>query len=190
MNSPVSLRHEQIANFLIELMSQYARLHGLGEVVGGPFQMKLARSGREPDVLYVEKSHLARLKSTYLQGPADVTVEIVSPESEARDRVEKFAEYQAAGVPEYWLIDAQVQQAEFYQLDAQGDYQPIAPDDKGVYSSRALPGFWLSMDWLWQDPLPDTVTTLLRIDPQAYADYLREQLRQAGEERYGNHHRA
>ncbi|HEX6820292.1 MAG TPA: Uma2 family endonuclease [Ktedonobacterales bacterium] len=181
MNSPVSLRHEQIANFLIEVMSKYVRLHGLGEVVGGPFQMKLATSGREPDVLYAEKSHLDRLKSTYLQGPADLAVEIVSPESETRDRVEKLAEYQSAGVTEYWVLDPQTQQADFYQLDAHGNYQRIPPDAVGVYSSRALPGFWLSVDWLWQDPLPDTVATLLQIDPQAYAAYLRDQLRKAGQ---------
>jgi Uma2 family endonuclease len=182
LNSPVSLRHEKITNFLIDVLSQYARLHALGTVIGGPFQMKLARAGREPDVLFVAADHEGRWKETFLDGPADLVVEVISPESVTRDRQDKFDEYQAAGIPEYWLIDPQLQQAEFYQLDKQGRYQPVPPDAQGVYRSRELPGFWLHVDWLWQDPLPDAVATLLQIDRAAYAAYLREQLRQAGEE--------
>jgi Uma2 family endonuclease len=185
MNSPVSLRHEQITTFLIDVLSQYARLHELGTVVGGPFQMKLAHSGREPDVLYVAKGHEGRLRDTFLDGPADLVVEVISPESVTRDRQDKFAEYQAAGIPEYWLLDPQPQQAEFYQLDTQGRYQLVPLDARGIYHSRTVPGFWLQVDWLWQDPLPDAVATLLKIDRAAYAAYLREQLRLAGEEGQG-----
>jgi Uma2 family endonuclease len=79
--------------------------------------MKLAGSGREPDVLYLARSHLRRLRKTYLNGPADLVVEVVSPESVKRDREQKFGEYQAAGIPEYWVIDPEAQQADFYQLD-------------------------------------------------------------------------
>lgn len=182
MNSPVSLRHEQITNFLIDLLSQYARLHALGTVVGGPFQMKLARTGREPDVLFVARDHEGRLKETFLDGPADLVVEVISRESVTRVRQDKFDEYRAARIPEYWLIDPNMEQAEFYQLDGEGHYQLVSPDAQGIYHSRALPGFWLRVEWLWQDPLPDAVQTLLQIDRAAYAKYLREQLRQAGEE--------
>jgi Uma2 family endonuclease len=182
MNSPANLRHEEIAAFLIDLLKTYAGVHSLGKVLSSRFQMKLATSGREPDGLFVATQHLGQVKATYLDGPADLVVEIVSPESAGRDRGDKFYEYRAAGIPEYWLIDPQLNQAEFYQLDAQSRYQVVPPDAQGVYHSRMLPGFWLRVDWLWQDPLPDAVQTLLQIDRAAYAAYLREQLRRAGEE--------
>jgi Uma2 family endonuclease len=38
-------------------------------------------SGREPDLLYIATEHLSRLEDTYLDGPADVVVEVVSTES-------------------------------------------------------------------------------------------------------------
>jgi Uma2 family endonuclease len=123
---------------------------------------------------------LDRLKGTYLEGPEDLVVEIISPESAGRDRGDKFYEYREAGIPEYWLIDPTLQQAEFYHLDAQGRYQLVPPDGEGIYHSRALPGFWLRVDWLWQEPMPDVVRALLQIDHEGYAAYLREQLRQAG----------
>ena len=47
---------------------------------------------------------LDRVHRTYLDGPADLVVEIVSPESAGRDRGEKYYEYEAAGIPEYWLL--------------------------------------------------------------------------------------
>lgn len=114
--------------------------------------MKLARSRREPDLLFVSSAHLERLKETYLDGPADLVVEVASPESAGRDRGDKFYEYEQAGIPEYWLIDPVRERAEFYQLDDQGHYHLVLPDAEEVYRSRILSGSWLHMSWLWQRP--------------------------------------
>jgi hypothetical protein len=46
--------------------------------------------------------------------------------------------------------------------------------------ARVLPDFWLRVGWLWQRPLPDPTRALLEIDRDAYGQYLRDQLRQAG----------
>lgn len=120
--------------------------------------MKLER-GREPDLLVVAHEHLARLRETYLDGPADLVVEIISPESAQRDRGEKFDEYEAAGVPEYWLIDTEEEQAEFYRL-AEGRYRLARTDAEGLYHSVVLEGFWLQADWLWREPLPRVLDVL------------------------------
>ncbi|MEJ7756097.1 MAG: Uma2 family endonuclease [Nocardioidaceae bacterium] len=59
----------------------------------------------------------ASFQKTYLDGAADLAIEIISPESIGRDRGEKFVEYEAAGIREYWLIDPERRQAEFYRLE-------------------------------------------------------------------------
>jgi Uma2 family endonuclease len=178
MTSPASAQHQYLAIFLATTLSTYVTIHDLGTVLTGPFQMKLARSGREPDVLFVAKEHLARLQPTLLQGPADLVVEIVSDESVARDRGTKFEEYREAGIPEYWLLDPRIEQAEFYHLDERGRYQLAPVDEEGVYRSRVIPGLWLRVDWLWQQPLPSPTRALLEIDRDAYLSYVQEQLRQ------------
>lgn len=180
MTSPASLRHQLIAQFLGRILAGYAEVGRLGSVVSAPFQMKLEKSGREPDVLFLAETHRGRLRATYLDGPAALVVEILSPESIGRDRGEKFYEYERAGIPEYWLIDDTTQRAEFYQLDERGRYQLVAPNADGVYHSKALPGFWLEVAWLWRDPLPSVEQTLLAIAGERYAHYLLEQLRQQG----------
>ena len=76
--------------------------------------------------------------------------------------------------------DPQLEQAEFYQLDAQGRYQVVAPDGNGLYHSRVVPGFWLRVAWLWRQPLPDPVQVLLEIDRDAYLRHLHNRMQQAG----------
>lgn len=179
MTSPASSKHQHLSIFLSNLLSTYLRIHDLGVVLTAPFQMKLTRSGREPDVLVVLKEHLARVRPTFLDGPADLVVEIVSDESVGRDQGVKFEECREGGVPEYWLLDPRVEQADFYRLDNRSRYLSTPVDPDGVYRSRVLPGFWLRPEWLWQQPLPDPQAILLEIDRPAYAAYLQEQLRKS-----------
>jgi len=163
MYSPASRRHQDIVDFLTSVMRSFVEQNDLGVILSAPFQMKLERSGREPDLLFVAQEHLGRLQETHLEGPADLAVEIVSPESARRDRVEKFYEYQADGVREYWLIDPQREQAEFYRLGEDGRYKEIFAGREGVYRSQVLEGFWLRVEWLWQEPLPEAEEVLWEI---------------------------
>ena len=40
---------------------------------------------------------------------------------------------------------------------------PILSGKKGKYESLVLPGFWLQVEWLWQDPLPSPIQILAEI---------------------------
>lgn len=153
MVSPASRRHQSILSFLVKLLGLYVESQNLGELIPAPFQMKLGPDlpGREPDLLYVASDHLDRLKDTYLDGPADMVIEIISKESITQDRGAKFVEYEAAGVSEYWLIDPIREQAIFYQRGTDNLYHPVLPDDEGIYHSEVVEGFWLRVSWLWQE---------------------------------------
>jgi len=154
--SPVSNAHQRIGDFLFRVISDYVEAHDLGAVFQLEFQMKLVREkrGREPDLFFVPKAKLSQLSSNYFDGPADLVVEIISPESIRRDWEDKFAEYQSGGVPEFWLIDPVAQQVSFFLLNENGRFQNVLPGADGVYQSIGLPGFWLRVSWLWQSPPP------------------------------------
>lgn len=161
--TPASLRHQKIFGFLIKLMDEYVIAHQSGEVLYAPFLVHLPKSlrrGREPDIIFISKERLSLLKETYFDGAPDLIIEIISPESYTRDKIEKYQEYEAAGVSEYWLIDPDNQQAEFFQLDKNRRYQLFPLDEEGIYRSKVLPGFWLKMNWLWQEPLPSIINVL------------------------------
>jgi Uma2 family endonuclease len=154
--SPSNLEHQDLLGFLYELIKTFVRARQFGTVIFAPFVMRLPSrpSGREPDLLFVAPTHAERLRETYLDGPADLVVEIISPESEARDRGEKFVEYEAAGIPEYWLIDPLRRDALFFQIGPDGRFRRAALDPDGFYRSEVLSGFRLQVAWLWERPLP------------------------------------
>jgi len=163
--SPASTRHQMIKKFLVGILDTHTQQRDLGIVLDAPFQMKTRPElpGREPDVLFVAKEHLGRLKKAHLDGPADLVVEIISPESRLRDRGEKFAEYEMGGVEEYWLLDLEEQRADFYVLGPDGRYERRAADAQGIYRSQVVPGFWLRVAWLWQEPLGSPVRAVAEI---------------------------
>lgn len=160
--------HQIVTGFLVRVLTEYTQTHDRGLVLFAPFLIKLGPhlSGREPDVLFIAKENLHQLRGkgieasgellrgNRLEGPADLVVEVVSPDSVSRDRQDKFAEYQQAGMREYWIVDPETQAAEFYQRDAKGVFQRVLPDVDGVYHSAVIAGFWLDVAWLWQRPAP------------------------------------
>ncbi|MGH7578032.1 MAG: Uma2 family endonuclease [Longimicrobiales bacterium] len=159
--SPASDRHQDVVGFLAGLLRVFVEANELGALRTAPFLMRITHDspGREPDLLFVAREHQMRLKRSLLAGPADLVIEIISPESRTKDRREKFYEYEAGGVTEYWLIDPGREQANFYFLDDAGTYR-AAGIENGVFRSRVLRGLWLRIDWLWQDPLPPLLAVL------------------------------
>ncbi len=153
--SPASATHQLVKKLLLQVMDAYVQQHQLGLVLDAPFAMRteVRPTGREPDILFIAAEHLGRLLPNAVDGPADLVVEIISPESDERDRGVKFVEYEAAGVREYWLIDPIRRQADFYRRDDDGLYRR-GPLEDGVYRSLVIPGLWIREGWLWQTPLP------------------------------------
>lgn len=157
----VGLKHEQLTGFLRSLLQIFVEERSLGEVLGEPFQMKMEFEdgihGREPDVFFVKTENIVRLTDRFYDGGADLAIEIISPESVARDTQEKFEEYQAAGVSEYWIIDHNRRTANFYGYDERKKYELLPISADGKFESRVIEGLWIKTDWLWQEPLPNVM---------------------------------
>ncbi|HZL35572.1 MAG TPA: Uma2 family endonuclease [Tepidisphaeraceae bacterium] len=151
---PVSNLHTILSVFLLGLLDFYVDTNQLGELKHDPFQMKTGPDlpGRAPDILFVAKKNLGRLKKNHLEGPADLVIEITSRSTRATDRGDKHYEYERGGVKEYWLLDPERKQAEFNILGRDGIYQPAILGRDRVFHIAAIKGLWLKVDWLWQRP--------------------------------------
>jgi Uma2 family endonuclease len=170
--------HQRVVAFLIQVMGLFIELFQLGRLLPAPFEMRAAPGGpaREPDLIFIAREHLDRLSQERLSGPADLVVEVISDDSVARDRADKFYEYQAAGVREYWILDSRPgrERADFYVLDAKGRYLPVPPDADGRYHSTVLSGFWLTVDWVTLPEPPAALTALAQIvGPQKLVEAIR-----------------
>ena len=158
---PASAPHQRVVQFLSRILSTWVEERDAGEVFVAPFQVKLEErpSGREPDVLVVTDEHRDRIHETHVEGPADLVVEVVSPESGPRDRGDKFYEYEAAGIPEYWIIDPERKQLEVYRL-VENRYESAFMGGEGRVESTVLNGLWVRAEWFWQRPLPKVLDVL------------------------------
>ena len=150
----VTDKHDQATVWLITVLKMYVEVKDLGEIKAEPFQMKTGPDlpGRAPDVMFIAKASLPRKHARGLQGPADLAIEVVSPTSRGTDTGSKYGEYERGGVPEYWIVDPERREAQFFQRDGTGTYRRVLPDDEGIYRSHAMPDLWLREAWLWEPP--------------------------------------
>jgi Uma2 family endonuclease len=161
--SPESLTHARIIKYLEQLLDAYFALNPIGDVLTAPFVMRLdaTESIREPDLQVVLHNNPGNLTETAMIGPADICIEVVSPESVARDYGDKFAEYERAGVQEYWIIDPKRHESSFYQRQPTGLYARIETSLSDSYQTPLLPQLSLHIPTLWQDELP-RITEIVR----------------------------
>jgi Uma2 family endonuclease len=162
---PIHEAHYTLREYLSMFLNAYLSLRPLGLLRGEPFVMRHpeGRSFREPDLMFIARANLENLTPTLLLGPADLAIEITSPESYERDTVTKYAEYAAMGVGEYWILDPHGEQAFFYRLGPGGEYE-AAPVVEGVYTTPLLPGLRLVLGVLWQQPRPNIRQIVAMVD--------------------------
>lgn len=160
----VTERHDDLTGFLLALLRIFIEERKLGRVHSEPYQMKMVIDGkikgREPDIFFVKTENLDKVGEKFFDGAADLVIEVISSDSVIRDTQEKFDEYEAAGVEEYWIIDPHRRTANFYGYDENKKYKllPLAAD--GRFESCVIDGLWLNTKWLWQDELPKLTDVL------------------------------
>jgi Uma2 family endonuclease len=130
-------------------------LHNVSEELGGrsfgrDFVMRLGENGFTPDLMFFKSKDLNQLHSWYLNGPAELVIEVLLPGHEYCDRIAKRDYYAAAGVPEYWIVAPQQRQVEFWRL-IQGQYQQQLPNEDGRYRPSSVPGLAFQFDTLWDE---------------------------------------
>ena len=154
--SPIHERHDQLTRFLAVWSETYFELRPIGKIRQEPFVMRISAHdiAREPDIQIILEANYSRLQPTYMDGPAQICIEVVSLESVRRDHGEKFEEYELSGVGEYWILDPLRDETRFYNLNAEGRYIAVREDAEGYYQTPLLPGFKLHVPTLWNEPLP------------------------------------
>jgi Uma2 family endonuclease len=157
--APANTEHEMLDEWVGRLFGEFVEQGDLGKVLRNVF-VRFARQRRRrvPDLLVVTNASLPKIRPTFIDGAPDVAVEIVSPDSRNRDRRDKFLEYQAAGVREYWIIDPLARTVDLYVL-ADGKFRNVEPVD-GLFRSAVLSGFYLRAAWLFGNGRPKVAAVL------------------------------
>ena len=165
VHSPAGVEHQDITGFLSVLQRAYVRRRNLGRVLNGPAVVRL-RPGLdyEPDIFFVPRDRIGLFTAQYFAGAPALVVEITSESTRTHDAIEKAAAYRQHGVPEYWVVhpDRRTLLQHLLPEGGQGPYR-VLEHRSGRVQSAAIPGFWIDVSWLWQDPLPDELHCLDQI---------------------------
>ena len=98
--------HETVCMRLRRILDRYVEAENLGAVYTPRAVLQFEDSEVEPDLM-VRREHVGD-SSTWSSAPLpSLIVEVLSPTTTRRDRIQKRDLYTDAGVGEYWLVDAE-----------------------------------------------------------------------------------
>jgi Uma2 family endonuclease len=163
MASPENTNADALFGWIFTLMRLYINIDKLGRLFGSRVAFKLdEHNSPEPDISFLLNRNKNRIRQGRVQGPPDLAMEIVSPDSVERDYEKKRSLYEAARVKEYWIIDEFKRLVTLFRLDSRGRYREVRSLN-GKLQSQVIKGFWINPSWLWQEPLPDPLEILQEI---------------------------
>jgi Uma2 family endonuclease len=141
MHSPAKARHVRVKDNLLRMVQSYVIARDLGEVMDEKSLCVFPRNDYEPDIVFFGPEKTTSIQPDTMKFPIpDFAVEVLSERTEARDRGVKFQDYEAHGVREYWIIDAEEEWVEQY-IEKDGRYELRLKSGSGEIASSVIAGF-------------------------------------------------
>lgn len=149
----LSAEQLRLRDALLAEIGGFAEANGIGLLIAAPFPLRMPeemRRGREPDLLFVPNVFAETVQDTYVNSHGvTLVIEISDHRTRAFDTGVKRDEYQTAGLPEYWIVDADTRTTLCLVL-RDGRYEPATADGDGLYRPRALRGLAIDLAALWR----------------------------------------
>jgi Uma2 family endonuclease len=136
--------HQTIVMRLTVFLDEFVRSAKAGRVFVSPLDVVLSEHRVvQPDVFFISNANRDIIQDR-IRGVPDLAVEVISPGSWKRDRVEKKALYEQVGIAEYWIVDPESRSIEVFAL-VKGVYQLHSrAADLEAAKSKLVPGFKIS----------------------------------------------
>ena len=148
--SPTFL-HNRIRDRVASRLSEFVKVHRLGEVIVEMDFRLAAETVRNPDVAFVTAQHLATIDVNLspVDGAPALAVEVISPSNLAQDTLKKVCQYLTAGTKVVWVVYPPLRLVEIH--DCGGIRQIKEPDsvtEEGIFCGHR---FSLSLVALFSD---------------------------------------
>ena len=122
-----SVMHQRVSRRLYRILEDYFwSTDPDGEVFYAPLDTTFGEINViQPDLFYVSGKQKNIIKETRIDGPPALIIEILSPTSRRKDRLQKMRIYQKAQVQHYWILDPEEKTLECFAL-REGAYTVVA----------------------------------------------------------------
>lgn len=146
-----SVMHQRVSRRLQRILEDYfCEKDPEGEIFDAPLDVTfLDITVVQPDLFYVSGEQKQIVKEARIDGAPTLVVEILSPSSSRKDRLQKLRIYQDALVQHYWLVNPDEKTLESFSL-RDGAYALVATGmDDDVVSHPNFAGLSIELEVLW-----------------------------------------
>ncbi|MGE5544177.1 MAG: Uma2 family endonuclease [Bacillota bacterium] len=146
-----SVIHQRASRKLQRVLEDYfAEVDPEGEIFNAPLDVTpLDYNVVQPDLFYVSDEQKQMVKDARIDGAPALVVEVISPSSGRKDRLQKMRIYQKAQVQHYWLLDPQEKTLECFAW-RDGVYAVVASGmDADIVEHPNFAGLSIALKSLW-----------------------------------------
>jgi Uma2 family endonuclease/predicted DNA-binding transcriptional regulator AlpA len=146
-----SVIHQRVSRKLLRILEDYfGKVDSAGEIFGAPLDVApLEYNVVQPDIFYIAGEQQSIIKDTHIDGAPKLVVEILSPSTHRKDRLQKMQVYQRAKVQHYWLVDPENRTLECFAL-RDGLYTLVASGmEEDVVEHPDFAGLSIALKSLW-----------------------------------------
>lgn len=141
-----STRHQLAVGEVFNRLHNHSKQHG-GVTLTAPYDVKFSDIDvLQPDVLYVRAENLGRVEEAYLAAAPDLVVEVSSPSTRQVEHLRKRELYERNRVPEYWLVDLEIERIEVYRLGGGGYGPPSFLGPRETLVTPLIPGLEIPLE--------------------------------------------
>lgn len=147
-----NVMHQRVSRRLQRILEDYIwQVDPEGEVFDAPLDVTFQDiTVVQPDLFYVSKKQKLIVKDARVDGPPTLVVEIISPSTRRKDRLNKLQIYQRAQVQHYWLVNPEEKTLECFSLQNDVYALVTAGLDENVVEPPGFPGLSIPLKPLWQ----------------------------------------
>ena len=122
-----NVMHQRVSRRLLRILEDYFwSVDPHGEVFNAPLDTTFGEINVvQPDLFYVSGEQKTIIREARIDGSPTLIVEILSPSSRRKDRLQKMRIYQRAQVQHYWIVDPEEKTLECFTL-REGKYAVVA----------------------------------------------------------------
>jgi len=141
-------KHQRVSGNLYRLLSTYVHQKRCGAMFAAPTDVVFSDLDvLQPDLLFISTDRASIITEKNIQASPDLLVEILSETTRRTDEVIKRKLYERYGVPEYWIVDPELETVKVYRMTEQGYSRvaELAKESGDVLTTPLLPDLHLPL---------------------------------------------
>ena len=148
MSPSPKTKHQRTLRRLLHALEEYLSRHPRGEVFVAPYDVVLSEFDVcQPDLVFVAAGQASIITEDNIRGVPTLVIEILSGGTRKLDEVIKRQRYEHFRVPEYWIVDPELDLVKIYRV-TESRYTRVAEltrEAQDVLTTPLLPDFSLPL---------------------------------------------